>query len=112
MVTVWRVNRLHICATYVGAFLAFSFLRSVVTGNVWLASLAPITGPMYQLLVFFMITDPRTTVRAKGAQVAVVCAIALVEMILRLLEFVYAPFYALFLVGPVAMLVDFRSQPR
>ena len=112
VLTVWRVNRLHICTAYVGAFLALSLLRSVVTGNAWLASLAPITGPMYQLFVFFMITDPRTTVRAKGAQVAVVFAIALVEMVLRLLELVYAPFYALFLVGPVAMLVDLRSKPQ
>ena len=111
ILTVWRVHRLHICTAYVGAFLACSFLRSVVTGNAWLASLAPITGPMYQLFVFFMITDPRTTVRTTRAQVAVACAIALVEMILRLLEVVYAPFYALFIVGPVAMVLDLRSQP-
>ena len=32
--------------------------------------------------------------------------IALTEFILRLNEFIYAPFYALFLVGPVAMVID------
>ena len=32
--------------------------------------------------------------------------VAFVEMILRLNEVVYAPFYALFLVGPAALLVD------
>ena len=31
----------------------------------WQAEVAPITGPMYQLFVFFMITDPKTTVRSK-----------------------------------------------
>ena len=31
----------------------------------WLADVAPITGPMYQLFIFFMITDPKTTVRTK-----------------------------------------------
>ena len=32
----------------------------------WLANVAPITGPMYQLFIFFMITDPKTTVRPSG----------------------------------------------
>jgi hypothetical protein len=32
--------------------------------------------------------------------------IALVEMILRLNQILYAPFYALFIVGPIAMLID------
>jgi len=38
-----------------------------------------------------------------------VCLVAVVEMILRLNEVVYAPFYALFIVGPLAMLVESRS---
>ena len=64
-VIVWRVGRLHISATYVASFLFFSFVRSAVTGNPWLASVAPITGPMYQLFIFFMVTDPKTTVRSQ-----------------------------------------------
>jgi enediyne biosynthesis protein E5 len=36
----------------------------------------------------------------------VVFLVALVETILRLAEIVYAPFYALFLVGPAALLVE------
>jgi hypothetical protein len=107
-VIVWRVGRLHISATYVASFLLFSFVRSAATGNPWLASVAPITGPMYQLFIFFMVTDPRTTVRPRWGQSLVVFLVALVEMILRLNEVVYAPFYALFLVGPPALLVDMR----
>jgi Na+-translocating ferredoxin:NAD+ oxidoreductase RnfD subunit len=53
-----------------------------------------------------MVTDPKTTVRTKTGQCIVVFLVALVEMILRLNEVVYAPFYALFLVGPAALLVD------
>ncbi len=105
-VTVWRVGRLHICATYVAAFLALSLARSWIGDGPWLAEAAPITGPMYQLFVFFMITDPRTTVRSRPAQCVVVMAVALVEAALRLAEVVYAPFYALFLVGPSAMLME------
>jgi hypothetical protein len=105
-VIVWRVGRLHISATYVASFLFFSFVRSAVTGSPWLANVAPITGPMYQLFIFFMVTDPKTTVRPFWGQVAVVFVVALVETVLRLMEVVYAPFYALFLVGPSALLIE------
>ena len=111
---VWNVGRLHISATYVASFLLLSFVSSAVTGNTWLATVAPITGPMYQLFIFFMVTDPKTTVHSKSGQVFVVFLVALVEMFLRLNEVVYAPFYALFLVGPAALIVDewWRSRPR
>jgi enediyne biosynthesis protein E5 len=103
---VWRVGRLHISATYVASFLVFSLVRSVLSGTPWLATVAPITGPMYQLFIFFMVTDPKTTVRSTSGQCGVAFLVALVEAVLRLAEVVYAPFYALFLVGPVALLLE------
>jgi enediyne biosynthesis protein E5 len=111
-VIVWRVGRAHISATYVASFLLFSFVRSAITGTPWLAAVAPITGPMYQLFIFFMVTDPKTTVRSKVGQCVVVFLIAFVEMLLRLGEVLYAPFYALFVVGPIAMLVDIWLESR
>ncbi|MBK9162714.1 MAG: hypothetical protein IPM21_02130 [Acidobacteria bacterium] len=106
-IIVYRLKRFHITATYVAAFVAFALIRSLWTGHSFLAEVAPITGPMYQLFIFFMITDPKTTVRhSKAAQIIVVLAIAGVEAILRLMENVHAPYYALFLVGPVANLID------
>jgi Na+-translocating ferredoxin:NAD+ oxidoreductase RnfD subunit len=103
---VYRVGRFHISATYVASFLLFSFVRTAITGSPWVANVAPITGPMYQLFIFFMVTDPKTTVRPKWGQCLVVFIVAFVEMVLRLNEVVYAPFYALFLVGPAAMLIE------
>ena len=113
-VIVWRVGRIHISATYVASFLLFSFVRTAVTGTPWLANVAPITGPMYQLFIFFMVTDPKTTVRSKWGQCLVVFIVAFVEMLMRLAEIVYAPFYALFVVGPIALLVEqwLESQKR
>ena len=105
-IIVWRVGRLNITATYVVSFLFFAFMRSQITGNPVLATMAPLTGPMYQLYVFFMITDPKTTVRSKTGQCVVVFIVAFVEMLFRLGEVVYAPFYALFLVGMPAMVVE------
>ncbi len=106
-IIVYRLKRLHITLTYVAAFLFFAFVRSVWTGHAFLAEVAPITGPMYQLFIFFMITDPKTTVRSsKYHQIVVVLMIAFVEALLRLTENIHAPYYALFLVGPIANLID------
>jgi len=110
--TTWRVGRAHISATYVGSFLLLSVVRSAVTGLPWLTTVAPITGPMYQLFIFFMVTDPKTTVRSRSGQCVVVFLVALVEMVMRLFEVVYAPFYALFWVGSIAMVVEIWRDSR
>jgi Na+-translocating ferredoxin:NAD+ oxidoreductase RnfD subunit len=109
---IWRLRRFHITATYVISFIAFAFLRSLITGHPWQAEIAPITGPMYQLFIFFMITDPKTTVRSRTGQCAVAFSVALVEMILRLFEVVHAPYYSLFMVGPAANLIEMWLTSR
>ena len=109
---IWRLKRFHISATYVLSFLGFALIRSWITGNPWQAEVSPITGPMYQLFIFFMVTDPKTTVRSRTGQCVVVFLVAAVEMVLRLHQVVYAPFYALFLVGPTAMLWEMWMDSR
>jgi Na+-translocating ferredoxin:NAD+ oxidoreductase RnfD subunit len=109
---IYRLHRFHISATYVLSFLGFAFLRSWITGDPWRSEISPITGPMYQLFIFFMITDPKTTVRSKVGQCVTVFAVAALEMVLRLHQAVYAPFYALFLVGPAAMLLEMWMESR
>jgi enediyne biosynthesis protein E5 len=109
---IWRLRRFHICLTYVVSFLILSAARSAITGDPWLAAVAPITGPMYQLFVFFMITDPKTTVRTKWGQCAVAVAVAVAEAILRLDRVVHAPYYALFLVGPAANAIEIYFGKR
>lgn len=111
-VIIWRLKRFHITFIYVVSFIAFAFLRSWMTGSPWQSEIAPITGPMYQLFIFFMITDPKTTVHSKKGQCLVVFLIALLEMVMRLHQVVYAPFYALFIVGPIAMLVEILLNSR
>jgi enediyne biosynthesis protein E5 len=112
VIIVWRVRRFHITATYVVFFLVFAFIRSWMTGNPWQAEVAPLTGPEYQLFIFFMITDPRTTIKGVKGQCLIAFSVALVEMVLRLNQVVYAPFYALFLVGPTALLIEMWRQSR
>jgi hypothetical protein len=109
---IWRLRRFHITATYVIAFIAFALLRSWMIGSPWQSEVSPITGPEYQLFIFFMITDPKTTVSSKTGQCVVAFSVALIEMLLRLHQVIYAPFYALFLVGPIALLVEMWMKSR
>lgn len=109
---IWRLKRFHICATYIVSFLALSAVRSAITGDPWLAAVAPITGPMYQLFVFFMITDPKTTVKSRWGRCVVAFLVALAEMFLRLNRVVHAPYYALFLVGPAANAIEIAWGSR
>lgn len=116
-----RAKILHVTATYALAYVAFAGLRSGITGSAFVNELAPITGPMYQLFLFFMITDPATTVRSRKARMVVAVLIAAVECAIRLageldtgglaasvlLPLQQAPpIFALALVGPLAKLWD------
>jgi enediyne biosynthesis protein E5 len=109
---IWRLRRFHITAVYVVSFIVYALIRSWLTGSPWQSEIAPITGPMYQLFIFFMITDPKTTVRSKAGQCVVAFAVASLEMVLRLHENVYAPYYALFIVGPTALLIEMWLTSR
>jgi enediyne biosynthesis protein E5 len=120
MVVVWcfgsviihTLGRFHITLTYVASFIGFALIRSMITGHPFLSEVAPITGPMYQLFIFFMITDPKTTVRSFRGQCLVAFLVAAVEAGFRLLQFVHSPYYALFLVGPAANLIEIAQDRR
>lgn len=112
-VILWRLKRFHICAAYIGAFVVFAALRAALPGHhdhgLWPAfvtEIAPITGPVYQLFIFFMITDPKSTVHGVRPQIAVAVAIAAAECVLRLMSNIHAPYFALFLAGPAANLIQ------
>jgi enediyne biosynthesis protein E5 len=117
-----RVRVVHITLTYVASFLVLNSLRALLLHQPVLPEIAPITGPMYQLFVFFMITDPRTIVRERRWQMVVAMIIALVETTIRFgsdqgwplpLAFNVGPaFLALAIVGPIAKVIDLRRQPN
>lgn len=110
LLIVNRAKRLHVTVAYVISFIILAYVRCLITGDTFLAELSPLTGPMYQLFIFFMITDPGTSVSTKKGRITVVIIVALVEFILRLNNFIYAPFYALFIVGPIAKYIDLRKN--
>ena len=115
-----RVRMLHVTLAYVACFVALAGVRSMITGGPLLAEVAPLTGPMYQLFVFFMITDPKTTVGSVRGRVVVAAAVALVEAGIRLagdlhvgaLASLYPapPILALAIVGPLAKAIDLYRE--
>ena len=117
-----RVGVLHITLTYVVSFLILNSARAAALGMPILPEIAPITGPMYQLFVFFMITDPRTVVKGRQRQIVVAVLIAIMETLIRFgsdrgwplpTAFNVAPaFLALATVGPVAKWIDLRRGAR
>src|SRR6185503_4204222 len=106
--------------TYVASFLILNSLRALALGQAVLPEIAPITGPMYQLFIFFMITDPRTVVRGRRKQIGVAVIIAVMETLIRFASdqgwplptaFNVAPaFLALATVGPLAKWLDLRRS--
>jgi len=116
-----RVGVLHITLTYVASFLVLNAMRALALGQPLFPELAPITGPMYQLFVFFMITDPRTVVKGRQRQMVVAALIALAETIFRLMADRGVPMpiafsadpalLALAIVGPLAKWLDVRRTP-
>ena len=122
LVIAWRAKVLHVTLAYVACFIVFALFRNAIVGGPLLAELAPITGPMYQLFVFFMVTDPRTTVSTRKGRIVVVAIVALAETLIRLAGdfqlpllrpfYVSPPLLALAIVGPIAMWWDLRRTAR
>jgi len=120
LAVAWRAQVIHVTLTYVGCFIVFAIVRNAIVGGPLLAELAPITGPMYQLFVFFMITDPRTTVSTRRGRMVVAAIVAVVATVIHLkgdfqvglLRPLYPspPLLALAIVGPIAMWWDLRRQ--
>jgi len=122
LLTVYRAKVLQITLGYLVSFAFFAWLRTFVNHHPLGAELGPVTGPMYQLFMFFMVTDPRTIVRGKAKQVGVVFVVALAECVIRLLcDFdvlpagnplcAAPPMFALFVVGPIFLYAQLAREP-
>ena len=131
MVVIWclglaityRVRRVHMSATYALSFVFFAFIRSILGYTNFKVEVAPITGPMYMLYTFFMVTDPKTTVKPRWAQYVFVVSVAAMECLLRMQYkwhattspnyelwdsiAIKAPYYALFIVGPTFNILEY-----
>ena len=120
LLIVSRVRMLHVTLSYVASFVALAMVRSMITGGPLLADIAPLTGPMYQLFIFFMVTDPKTTVSTPRGRMIVAAAVALAEAAIRMAGDVHVaalgplypapPIVALGIVGPLAKAMDLHRE--
>lgn len=86
----------EVSLSWIGGFVAFAALRSVLLGtSVWVA-LAPLFGPAFLLFSFHMISDPATTPRTRRYRIAFGLSVAAIDALLRVLRIPYGSFYALF----------------
>lgn len=118
IVVAAKARILHVSATYAVSFVVLAALRSALTGLPLLTEIAPLSGPMYQLLVFFMLTDPRTTVGTRRGRIVTVALIAVGEALIRLANDFELPGAVLFapapailslaIIGPIALWLDLR----
>jgi hypothetical protein len=110
---MYRLGLFHVPLSFVLAFIPLAFFRSWVTGDSWQAELAPITFPIFQLYIFFMITDPKTITHAKWSQCLVAVLTAMMETVLRLLfKDVHSLLHALFIIGPIANVIEIIHDAR
>lgn len=122
--TVWRARVWHLTLAWLAAFVFFAWVRALVSPDGRFATeVAPVTGPMYQLFMFFMITDPKTIVKGRLKQIAVVVLVAGVECVIRMLAdhdllassnplTMAPPMFALFIVGPPALAWHLWRTPK
>lgn len=116
-----RVGMLHVTLAYVISFLVLAVARVLIVGGPLVAEIAPLTGPMYQLFIFFMITDPKTTVSTRRGRMIVAAAVAVTEAVIRLagdyhvaaLALLYPapPILALAIVGPIGNWIELYHRP-
>jgi hypothetical protein len=108
---LYKFKLLHIPWIFVATFVPLAFLRSWIIQGPWQTELAPMTSPMFQLYIFFMITDPKTITKRRWSQILVVVLVGVADMLLRLSRDKYALFHALFIVGPIANLIEIYLAP-
>src|SRR5918996_5523526 len=108
LVVIGRQKRLHLVFTYVSSFVALSFVRTAITGvPVWV-EVGQVLGAAFQLFIFFMITDPRTTPSTRTGRIAYAMTVAGFDHLFRMLRNQNAPFFALLVTSPLALLIESR----
>lgn len=91
-------GRLPLIAGWVGGFILQACVRSLLLGAPVVAALLPMTGVMFVIYTFYMVTDPGTTPSGTWAQVAFGASVAAIYALLLLVHAVAAIFIALTIV--------------
>lgn len=94
---VFKINRNWLILSFLGSFLALTVVRAYVMEHIipWeTLFVGAVTSPAFYLFTFYMITDPATSPNARGQQIGVGIAIALLDFIFHLKFSLYTFFFA------------------
>jgi len=91
-------RRMPLIIAWVCGFALQGFIRSLIFGTTWSASLLPMTGVTFLLFTFYMITDPGTTPNAPLRQVLFGAGVAAAYAVLMLYHILFGLFFALAIV--------------
>ena len=104
-----KANRIVLSATYVATYLAGAALLDALGYESFTLAVALVSSAAFQLFTFFMISDPMTTPVDRRHQVVYAVALAVLELIFRIMTLKSAPFYALFLLSGIRPLFGMES---
>src|SRR5580700_2072910 len=109
---VFRVGRTALILSFLGFYLVATLIRAYLIR--WhmppeVLILGALTSPRFYLFTFYMITDPKTSVKGRKEQILWALAVVLVDLWLHTRESLSTLFYALFLVS-AARLVWMHSR--
>ena len=88
-------KRVPLILSWLGFFVLQAAVRHFLFGNLFLASLNPMTGVAFLLFTFYMVTDPATTPSTVRGQIAFGAAVAAAYGVLMALHIVFGLFFAL-----------------
>jgi hypothetical protein len=91
-------KRLPLIGTWLLAFVAQAFIRSIFFGTPFMAGLTPMTGVAFVLFSFYMITDPMTSPKSLRGQIVFGIALAAAYGVLLVEHVIFTLFYAVFIV--------------
>ena len=109
-----QVGRWDTSATFFGAYATLEALRNLWLGYTWDVYCHHLMSGSLLIFALFMLTDPRSIPNARISRLLWAFCIALFTFILQHQFFVAtAPFWALFLLSPLTILLDYLwSAPR
>jgi len=104
--TSFRVSRWDLVLAFLTSFVIMSFLENILTQRGAAFVYGPILGAAFQLFALSMLTDPKTTPNTRSMRVVFGVSIGVIDAILRLWNFQYSLFVALFFVAACVPIVS------
>jgi Na+-transporting NADH:ubiquinone oxidoreductase subunit NqrB len=103
-----KVGRWDTSMTFLLAYASLEAIRNLWLGWTWDVWAHKLMSGSLIMFALFMVTDPRSIPNAKNARIVWAIAIALLTFMLR--NYFYLPnavFYALFIMSPITILLDY-----